>query len=137
FELCSFLSIDRRRHDRVEKRSWPPLAVKRSTHFVVTRGAICREPHIVFARPQHFHGTADCFRDERRLDAVVVLQSSAESTTEKGDVDLDLFGIESHSGGYRISHILWNLCRSPQFTLVSLKMCRAISWLHGGVRHKR
>src|SRR5690242_2501845 len=100
------------------------------------RWTIGRVLHIVFAGPHDLHGTIDCFGNERCFDGVVVLETSAESSTHESDVHNDFLGREAEQLGYGVTTILRDLCRRPHLELRTLKVSGAVPGLHGSMAHE-
>ena len=114
----------------------PALAIEHRAQFVIARRPVGRVPHIVFARPQHLDRRVRRLRDQRGLDAVVVLQPPAKPSAHQRDIHLHLVGIQSDRLRHRVANILWHLRRRPQFTIRSAEVRRAIAGLHRSVSHQ-
>src|SRR5215468_2069177 len=92
-----------------------------------------RRSHVVFTRPDNFHGSADHLGNEGCFHRVIMLQAAAESSAHQRYIYFDLIRIETYSRGHRVTAILGNLGGRPQLAEGALKMSGAVSRLHGSM----
>ena len=112
------MRIDRR--NQMLRRQWARLGAQ----------------HVVFTRPDHLHWHAwHGFGDQHGLNGMFCLHTTTIATTQKCDVDLDVFRLKSAHSRHAADHESHGLRRHPQLNLVAIELGRAVHRLHGELRN--